>query len=265
MSPETITSLQNPQVKIWRSLNKSRAARLEAGLFLAEGEHMAGEALKENKARALLIDERAREKYSALADNAKGVSVYNLAGHVMEALCDAKTPQGIIAVCDYPHNALPQHPGDFLVALDGVQDPGNVGTILRTMDAAGYTCLLMDEKTADPYAPKALRATMGAAFRIPAVRCADLPQTLHRLAIGGYEIIAGDLHGNPFYHRGKSKDRLCIVIGSEGQGISSAVFAEATMRVKIPIVGSAESLNAAVAGAVMMYDFLRERLERKQP
>ena len=254
---EIITSLQNPQVKLWRSLNKSRTARVENGLFLAEGEHMAGEALKENKARALLIDGSVREKFSALADSAKGVSVLYLASHVMEALCDAKTPQGVIAVCDYPKVAAIS--GDLLVALDGVQDPGNVGTILRTMDAAGYGCLLMDEKTADPYAPKALRATMGAAFRIPAVRCADLPKTLHALAENGYDIAAGDLRGEPFYSRRKAKDRLCIVIGSEGQGISPAVFAEATLRLKIPMPGRAESLNAAVAGAVMMYDFLRER------
>ena len=261
---DIITSLQNPLVKRWRGLNKSRAARVEAGQFLAEGEHMAGEALKENKARALLIDERAREKYSALAESAKGVSVFYLASHVMEALCDAKTPQGVIAVCDLPGNEKTENPGPFLVALDGVQDPGNVGTILRTMDAAGYTCLLMDEKTADPYAPKALRATMGAAFRIPAVRCADLPKTLRSLAETGYEIVAGDLHGEPFYRRGKAKEKICVVIGNEGQGISPAVFAEATMRLKIPIVGGAESLNAAVAGAVMMYDFLRERLAEKE-
>ncbi len=257
---DVISSLQNPQVKTWRGLNKSRSARIESGMFLAEGEHMAGEAIKENKARALLIDQRAREKYSALAENAKGVSVYYLASHVMEALCDAKTPQGVIAVCDYPVNQALDDPGSFLVALDGVQDPGNVGTILRTMDAAGYSCLLMDEKTADPYAPKALRATMGAAFRIPAIRCESLPNALHGLAEAGYEIIAGDLHGEPFYQRRKAKDKICIVIGNEGQGISPAVFQEATMRLKIPIVGGAESLNAAVAGAVMMYDFLREKI-----
>ncbi len=257
---ELITSLQNPQVKLWRGLNKSRAARVEAGLFLAEGEHMAGEAVKEHKARALLIDSGVRGKYSALADSAKGVSVFYLASHVMEALCDAKTPQGVIAVCDYPKAAAIS--GDLLVALDGVQDPGNVGTVLRTMDAAGYDGLLMDDKTADPYAPKALRATMGAAFRISALRCADLPKTLYDLAQSGYDIVAGDLHGEPFYQRRRAKDKLCIIIGNEGQGISPAVFAEATMRLKLPMPGRAESLNAAVAGAIMMYDFLRERQGR---
>ncbi len=259
---ETITSLQNPQVKIWRSLNASRAARVKHGLFLAEGEHMAGEALKEKKARTLLMDVSVREKFAALGDlaSAQGVLIVQAASHVMAALSDAKTPQGVAAVCDYPTAGLPDPPGDWLVALDGVQDPGNVGTILRTMDATGFSGLLMDEKTADPYGPKALRATMGAAFRIPAARCADLPEALRRLAESGYEIIAGDLRGQPFYQRPKARDKICIVIGSEGQGISPAVLETATLRLKLPIVGGAESLNAAVAGAVMMYDFLREKL-----
>ena len=260
---ETISSLQNPQVKLWRSLNKSRAERVKHGLFLAEGEHMAGEALKAQKARTLLVDERARDKFAALAEDAsaQGILVQYVSGHVMEALCDAKTPQGVIAVCSYPADAQIGAADSFLVALDGVQDPGNVGAVIRTMDAAGYTCLLMDEKTADPYSPKALRATMGGAFRIPCVRCGDLPAQLHALSQRGYEIVAGDLGGQDFYRRRKVRDRLCIVIGSEGQGISPPTLREATMRLRIPIPGQAESLNAAVAGAVMMYDFLRERLE----
>ena len=258
---ETITSLQNPQVKLWRGLNKSRAQRVESGLFLAEGEHMAGEAVKEKKALALLIDDSARDKYRALAKDPRGASVYYLADHVMAALCNAKTPQGIIAVCSYPGEAvaIPEN-ASLLVALDGVQDPGNVGTMIRTMDAAGYHCLLMDGKTADPYSPKALRASMGGVFRIPAMRYADLAGQLRALAESGYEIVAGDLRGEPFYRRRKAKDRLCVVIGNEGQGVSPGVLAECTMRLKLPIAGGAESLNATVAGAIMMYDFLRERM-----
>ena len=257
-----ITSLQNPQVKIWRGLNKSRAQRVEAGLFLAEGAHMAGEALKERKARALLMDESAREKYAALAAQAtaQGLLVYELAAHVFAALCDAKAPQGVIALCDYPRQAaLPDAPGRRLVALDGVQDPGNVGAILRTMDAAGFDCLLLDEKTADPYAPKALRATMGGAFRVPAVQVGDLPSALRALAEKGYDVVAGDLRGQDLFLRRPARDSICIVIGNEGQGISPAVLKEATLRLKIPMVGGAESLNAAAAAAVLMYDFLREQ------
>ncbi|MBE5782717.1 MAG: RNA methyltransferase [Clostridiales bacterium] len=257
---EIITSLQNPQVKAWRALNKSRAERVKQGLFLAEGEHMAQEAVKENKARALLIEADARDKFHALANDARGIPVYALSGHVMAALSDAKTPQGVAALCDYPKDCPPDTLGDWLIALDGVQDPGNVGTILRTMDAAGFTGLLMDEKCADPYSPKALRASMGGVFRVPATRCKNLASSLHDLACQGYEIIAGDLHGAPFYQRGKAKEKICIVIGNEGAGISPSVMEEATLRLKLPIVGGAESLNAAVAGAIMMYDFLREKM-----
>lgn len=258
---DIITSLQNPQVKNWRALNKGRSQRVSQGLFLAEGEHMAQEAVKEKKARALLIDAAAREKYDALAQAAQGVSIYYVASHVMEAICDAKTPQGVTAVCGYPSDQVISNPGDLLVALDGVQDPGNVGTIIRTMDAAGFHSLIMDEKTADPYSPKALRASMGGVFRIPCYRTADLPGALSSLSKEGYQIIAGDLHGAPFFQRPKAGKKACIIIGNEGAGVSPAVMAAATMRLKLPMVGGAESLNAAVAGAIMMYDLLRERMD----
>ena len=258
MIHEPITSLQNPQVKNWRLLNKSRGERVRQGLFLAEGEHMAQEAVKEGKACALLVDTRRAGDYAALIEAAEKLPVYPLSSHVLQSLSDTKTPQGVIALCPYPENAALEAFGAKIVALDGVQDPGNLGTILRTMDAAGYTTLLMEEKTADPYSPKALRASMGGVFRVPTCRTEDLPALLDALARQDYEIIAGDLRGEPFYERRKSKHKKCIIIGNEGAGISPAVLEKCTMRVKIPMAGSAESLNAAVAGAIMMYDFLRE-------
>lgn len=262
MSPEIISSLQNPQVKLWRGLNKSRAARVQAGLFLAEGEHMAQEAVKEHKARALLYADGAREKYAALtaAAGGQGVLLYEMPERVLDALSDARTPQGIIAVCPYPADAGLPAGASLLAALDGVQDPGNVGTLLRTLDAAGFHALLMDDKTADPCGPKALRASMGGVFRVPCIRCADLPGTLRALAKDGFEIAAGDLKGAPFYQRPRAREKLCVVVGNEGQGVSPAVMAEATLRLRLPIPGGAESLNAAVAGSIMIYDFLRERL-----
>lgn len=261
MNQDCITSLQNPQVKIWRVLNKNRAERMKQGLFLAEGEHMAGEAIKEKKARALLIEADAQEKYAGLLNAATDLPVYTLASHVMAAICDAKTPQGVVALCPYPDDGDSENTGNLIIALDGVQDPGNVGTILRTMDAAGFHCLLMDEKTADPYGPKALRASMGGVFRIPVCRCPNLPEKLSALRAAGYDILAGDLHGEPFYHRRPIGNKVCIVIGNEGAGISPAVMETANLRLKLPIVGGAESLNAAVAAAVMMYDLLREKMD----
>lgn len=254
---EEIQSLQNPKVKSWRALQKSRAQRLEQGLYIVEGEHMAQEAVKERAACALLIAADARDKYAYLAQT-PGVDVFWLSAKVMEAISDTKTPQGIAALCRLPQNDVPS--GSLLVALDGVQDPGNVGTILRTMDAAGFDTLLMDEKTADPYSGKAMRASMGAVFRLRTHRCTNLAEKLQALADEGYAIIAGDLMGEPFFERAPFPDKVCLVIGNEGAGISEDVKKAATRRLKLPMVGGAESLNAAVAGSIMIYDVLRERL-----
>ena len=248
---QTITSTQNEQVKLWRSLLTTKG-RNEQGKFTAEGEHLAGEALKEKKAQALIIAEDRFERYSAYAHQAEKMKlpITLVSARVMDALCDAKTPQGIIAICSIP--AATQVKGNRFAALDGVQDPGNVGT----MDAAGFDGLLIDEKTADPYGPKALRASMGAVFRVPVYK-GDLVQMLTAFN-GGCELYAGALDGEPFFERTREKERVCVIIGNEGAGISDRIYAiDGIKKVKLPMVGGAESLNATVAGAIMIYDIVR--------
>ncbi len=253
----TLTSTQNPQIKAWRELGKSRGARFAQQAFIAEGEHMAQEALKEHCAAALLVDLDAQEKFASLIE-AAACPVYLLSAHAMAAVCDAKTPQGVAAVCDM--KALPRlKKQELQVALNAVQDPGNVGSILRTLDAAGFDCLIIDSETADPYAPKALRASMGAVFRIPILLAANLPEHLKALSNHNTEILAGDLHGQPFFERPASPRAACLIIGNEGAGIAPEVMAAATLRVKLPMVGGAESLNASVAAGIMIYDLLREK------
>ncbi|MBQ4639636.1 MAG: RNA methyltransferase [Clostridia bacterium] len=259
MNTEIITSLQNPQVKKWRLLNKSHAERVSQGLFCAEGEHMAQEAVQTGKAAVLLISEKYTDKFAFLTGCAH-VPVHYLADHVFASLCDAKTPQGIIALCPYLESTALSALGSRVVCLNAVQDPGNVGTILRTMDAAGFTGLLFDEKTADPFSPKALRASMGSIFRLPVVRTSDLSHALDQLQQQDFEILAGDLSGAPFFDPRERKENTCIIIGNEGAGISPKIKEKATLRLKLPMMGGAESLNAAVAAAIMMYDDLRHRL-----
>ena len=253
-----LSSIHNEQIKAWKELNKSRAARLESGTFLAEGEHMAGEALKEKAALKLLIREGAEEKYSAYIGQAEAqqLPVYILSEAAFAAISDAKTPQGITAVCGM--DKLRQHfDTGIVVALDDVQDPGNVGTILRTMDAVGFDRVIMTRESADAYAPKTLRASMGAVFRVPVELTDDLPGRLNALSASGYTVLAGALNGEPFYERSPEKGPVCLIIGNEGNGISEAVMRCATRKVKLPMRGGAESLNAAVACAVMLYDILR--------
>ena len=164
MTENRITSLQNPRVKAWRALKETKG-RAAQRLFLAEGDHLTGEALAARAANVLLVGEGGCEKYARHMETARrqNTEICILGDHVMEALCDAKTPQGVIAVCAMPDLMAPLPPDKMkLAALDGVQDPGNVGTVLRTLDAAGFDALLIDGRTADPYGPKALRASMGA-------------------------------------------------------------------------------------------------------
>ncbi|MBQ8081911.1 MAG: RNA methyltransferase [Clostridia bacterium] len=262
MHMETLASPQNPRVKQWRLLNKSRGERLRQGLFLAEGEHMAQEAVRTGWAATLLTLDERLERYHDLieAARARGTECLAVTRGVLSALSDTKTPQGVLAVCRLPDLGEAEH-ASFTVALNGVQDPGNVGTVLRTLDAVGDGRLWIDRDCADPFSPKALRASMGAVFRVPVTAVVDLPARLLTLQSEGATVLAGALDGEPFYARPKDGERVCVVIGNEGAGISPKVLAAAGRRVRLPMHGGAESLNAAVSCAVMLYDVLRRREE----
>ena len=254
---EKITSVKNPTVRGLREL-KDRRAREESGLILVEGEVMIREALSCGlKMHDLLADER----HEALARELEtcGARCFCVPRSILETVCETRTPQGVCASFTAPKplgvDALP----DVVVALDGVQDPGNVGTIWRTADAAGFQGLLLGEGSADPLSPKVLRAAMGSGFRLPFSQAAPLSDALKSLSGRGYTIIASDLGGEDFYSRADPGSRMVLVIGNEARGISDAVRQCADMRVKLPMRGGAESLNAAIAAAILMYDLMNAR------
>ncbi len=249
MEAERLSSLKNPQVVLWRSL-KDRKARKEHGLFLVEGRKSVEEALSSGfPAEALLLSEGAAED-GQLPEHVKK---YLLPEHVMAAVCDTKTPQGIAAVMRRREAPVT---GRRLAALDGVQDPGNVGTIIRTADAAGLDGVLLSPDCADPYSPKVLRATMGSVFHIPVAVVDDLPGVLTELKEKGLPVISSQLDGTPFSQWKAPEEGFVLVIGSEGNGVSPAVRALATVRLRLPMRGRAESLNAAVAAGIMMYGLM---------
>ena len=175
--------------------------------------------------------------------------------HVLAAVCDTKTPQGIAAVV---HMADVPLTGPRLVAMDGVQDPGNVGTIIRTADAAGFDGIILSNQCADVFSPKVLRATMGSIFRMGIRVTDDLPGLLGKMVQDGASVLSSQLDGEPFYQRSPLNERFVLVIGSEGNGVTDEVKAVATHKVKLPMRGGAESLNAAVAAGIMMYELTRE-------
>ena len=144
-----------------------------------------------------------------------------------------------------------------MVALDGLQDPGNLGTIWRTADAAGFGGLLLGPGCADPLSPKVQRSAMGSGFRLPFMISEDLPRALEAMKAAGWTVIAADLHGMSFYSRPDPGKRFVLVIGNEARGISDATRLAADMLLKLPMRGGAESLNAAVATGIMMYELTK--------
>ena len=248
---EHITSLKNPKVTTWKSL-KDRKGRKETGCFLVEGRKMVEEAVASAfPVEAILVDADRLGEFTLPA----GLPAYSMPGHVLAAVCDTKTPQGIAAVVRMAEVEL--H-GMRLVAMDGVQDPGNVGTIIRTADAAGFDGVILSTPCADVFSPKVLRATMGSVFRMGIRVTDDLPGLLTQMVQEGASVLSSQLDGDPFYQRSPLNKRFVLVIGSEGNGVTDEVKAIATHKVKLPMRGGAESLNAAVAAGIMMYELTRD-------
>lgn len=253
-----ITSAKNPAVQAAKALQSAKGRR-EQQAFLCDGEHMTGEALRAcpEKVKAVFVDETRAEAFAPLlALIPSGTPLYHTTAAVLEAVSQVKTPQGIAAVCALPE-ALPlECQTGRLVLLEDVQDPGNVGTILRTLDAAGFDGCILTAGCADPYAPKTLRATMGSVFRVPLSFVEDGEAAVKQLNALGYETLGAELHGEPFYQRQNLPESLCVLIGNEGAGLRAETLRQCSKRYKLPMRGGAESLNAGVAAAVMMYDIM---------
>ena len=253
---KSVTSLKNPVVQEARSLaNAKDRARQHA--FLLDGEHMVGEGLQvcPEAVHTVFVDEKHIDRYAQLLDRVQG-EICAVPEHVLAAISQVKTPQGIAAVCDLPRACTLEEMGNRLVLLENVQDPGNVGTVLRTLDAAGLEGCILTPGCADPFGPKTLRATMGSIFRVPMCTVPDAAEAARLLAARGYAVIAASLDGEPFYERSALPEKWCVLIGNEGQGLTPETQQASTHRYRLPMRGGAESLNAAVAAAIFMYELM---------
>ena len=253
-----ITSVKNPHILSARELSTHKGREIRRA-FLCEGEHMAGEALAvcPGNIHTLFVSADKLEKYAALLSKTPpNIPVFSVTDHVMSSLSQVKTPQGIAAVVAFPKPVSLQSQEKKLVLLENLQDPGNVGTILRTLDAAGFQGCILTPGCADPFAPKTLRATMGSIFRVPLTFTTESDKPLETLKAQGYALLAAELSGEPFYERSVLPEKICLLIGNEGAGLTPSTCAAATHRFRLPMSGGAESLNAAIAAAVMMYDLI---------
>jgi RNA methyltransferase, TrmH family len=253
----TITSLRNPAVLAAKALQTKRG-REESGLFLCEGEHMVAEAIRHAPANVftLFVEDGQAERFASLLAAVPDAACFSVPAGVLEAISQVKTPQGIAAAVQLPQDALLHSLGARVLLLENVQDPGNVGTMLRTMDAAGFGGCILTPGCADPYSAKALRATMGSVFRVPVAHAVTATDAVNTLSADGYAVIAAVLDGEDFYQRKALPQKVCLVIGNEGAGITPETAALCTHRYCLPMRGGAESLNAAIASAVMMYELV---------
>ena len=239
-----IESRANERVKEARKL-LLRKERKESGLHLIESEKLVREAVSSG---AAIVSCFIEDGFAFVPP--ESAACYTVTRAVLESLCESQTPQGIVAVVQTPALTPPeQYPAGLVVVLDGVQDPGNVGTILRSADAFGAAGILLSPACADVFAPKTLRAAMGSTYHLP-VWQGELVPELQKMRQQGFTALCGDLRGSETLPALNAS--VALVIGSEGNGVSDAVASQC-VRYRLPMRGRAESLNASVAAGVLLY------------
>ena len=258
-----LTGLQNPQVKSAAEL-KQKKYRQQQGLFLAEGLRTMEEAVASKTVVSIFYtaieDDRTRSVLEEAA--AQQLKLYCVSDAVMKKIADTDTPQGIIAVCKMQNVTLDKllSKGEMLLVLDRVGDPGNLGTMLRTADAAGIGGVVLLKGCVDIYAPKTVRSSMGSLFHVPVVSGIGEDNFIAEAKDAGYELLVTSLEGADNLYKADLGGRIAFVMGNEAGGVSANLLERADKRVFIPMAGRAESLNVAMAAGVVMFEALRRRL-----
>lgn len=260
-----IESLQNPRVKQWTQLLE-RKGREKQGRFLIEGVHLVQEALRSDLLPETLVYAESRQadcRELLREAEARGVEAVAVTEAVLAKCTDTQTPQPVFAIVP----KLPWQPqrllelsrqGGLVVVVDGIQDPGNLGTMIRSADAVGATGVFLGRGTVDLYNPKTVRSTMGSIFHLPIVSGA-LEEWLPQASAAGIQVAAMSLAGAQSCYAYDFRPPTWFVIGNEGAGVSAEALAHAKAHVVIPMKGRAESLNAAMAATVVLFEAMRQR------
>jgi TrmH family RNA methyltransferase len=233
--------------------------RRDANAFVVEGVRLIEEAVVAGwKFQFALysdgLSERGRDLVNVLI--AHRIEVDEVSGDLLQKLSDTEAPQGILAVLDFTNLPVPNSP-NFILIPDQVRDPGNLGTLLRTAAATGVQAVLLPPETTDAFAPKVLRAGMGAHFRLP-IHSMTWEEILEVVKSAGVQVFLADMDGRSCWETDLRKP-LALVIGGEAEGASEEARKPATQRISIPMAGMVESLNAGVAGSVLMFEVVRQR------
>lgn len=263
--PAIITSTSNPRVSEARKL-RQRKHRQASGLFLVEGLQLLHMALDSGATPhevfycpGQFIGTEAASLLSRFQQT--GAALLNVSVRVMETLSEREEPQGIVAtfhLVQHPLQSLQLRGRELVVVLDRLQDPGNLGTLIRTADAVGAAAIILIEPCVDPFDPKTVRGSMGSIFNVPVMSAKDVTGLFAWLRSCGLRPIGADPHLGEIWGVGLWRGGVALILGNEARGLSDDVAAQINAWVKLPIAGKAESLNVAVAGGVLMYAWLRE-------
>ena len=260
-----ITSKENKIFRHALSL-KTKKYRDRYGEYLIEGPNLLKEAIKENaEVEEVFVRPELTDEETAIISGQPDLDrkTFMLSARLFDELKDTETSQGIISVVRKRQQVTGRSvPGGNCVVLDRLQDPGNIGTILRTADAAGFEMAVFMKGTADPYGPKVVRSACGSLFRLPVIFAEDADELTEMLHSGGKRLIATAMDAEKTYYECDLEKDAAIIIGNEGNGISPELISRADEKISIPMAGNTESLNAAVAAGILMYERIRRQNER---
>ncbi len=253
-----ITSTSNDKVKHAAMLVKNAKARRKEGVFVVEGIRAAGEIPKDRLVECFVSEDAANSRKLSEVFG-YDVSATVVSSEVFAKISDTKSPQGILCICRQKKysasDLLSERSGDpiRLLILESIQDPGNLGTMVRSAHGAGFDAIIADENTVDVYNPKVIRSTMGSLFKVPVIYTPDLGSVVDTLREEGVTVYAAHLDGSNDFRKVDYPQRVAFMIGNEGSGLSDEITRRADMLVKIPMKNGLESLNAAVAASLLMY------------
>lgn len=250
-----IQSLQNSQVKQWKKL-LTKKERDRSGTFLVEGYHLVEEALKQQEQVLELIISEKTGLPPRL--DAGQTPIYMVTEEISDSLSDTEAPQGIYAVCRQTRQEGMLQDAKTFLLIDAVQDPGNLGTMIRTADAAGIDAVVVGRGSVDIYNGKVLRSAQGSHFHLPIIR-GDLHEWTAKLKGKNIPVYGTALEGATAYTGISTENSFALMVGNEGSGISKDLLAETTANLYIPIYGKSESLNVAVATGILLY-FLKNKI-----
>jgi len=261
---EIITSKENEKVKHIKKL-KDKKYRDEFGQYIIEGIKMIEEAIAEHvDIESIVICEdcikSATLSEAILYEIAKYDCIY-VTENILVNLTGVINPQGILAIINKPKEKKEiDYTQDLILVLDNIQDPGNMGTILRTIDSTNLNQVIISKNSADVYNPKVIRSTMGAIFRLNIIESADLEKTLTEIKKHKYKVLVTSMNAEESLYQTELK-KVAVVMGNEGNGVSANVLKKADKQIKIPILGATESLNVSVATGIILYEYVRRNLQ----